>query len=105
MPKKITPVKKPVGRPAAKADNRCALINAAKSLFVDNDYDKVSIRAIAALAQVDASLIRYYFQSKMGLFAEMLKETIEPVHAQLNNSKEKSTQIHQKKYYWPIIKL
>ncbi|MEZ9537605.1 TetR/AcrR family transcriptional regulator [Shewanella sp. 10N.286.51.B8] len=105
MPKKIMPVKKPVGRPAVKADNRCALINAAKTLFVDNDYDKVSIRAIAAKAKVDASLIRYYFQSKLGLFAEMLKETIEPVHAQLNNSKEKSTQDSPEKILLAFYKI
>lgn len=82
--------KKRVGRPVVNVDNRNALINAARKLFVDNDYEKVSIRAIAAEAGVDASLIRYYFQSKMGLFAEMLKETIEPVHAQLNHSKQSS---------------
>ncbi|WP_144208577.1 TetR/AcrR family transcriptional regulator [Shewanella donghaensis] len=85
------PLKKPVGRPVIKVDNRCSLIDAARKLFVDSDYEKVSIRAIAAEAKVDASLIRYYFQSKMGLFTEMLRETIEPVHSQLSNSNQSSS--------------
>lgn len=91
MTAKNAPLRKPVGRPTVKLDNRNSLIDAARKLFVDNDYEKVSIRAIAAEAKVDASLIRYYFQSKIGLFAEMLRETIEPVHSQLANSNKSST--------------
>lgn len=76
-------IKKPVGRPKNKVDNRAKLIKAAQLLFVSNDYDKVSIRAIARQAEVDPGLIRYYFQSKLGLFSAMISETAEPVTKQL----------------------
>ncbi|MCL1067971.1 TetR family transcriptional regulator [Shewanella olleyana] len=72
-------LKKTAGRPLTQVDNRSALIDAARVLFVENDYEKVSVRAIAQQANVDASLIRYYFQSKIGLFSEMLKETLAPI--------------------------
>ncbi|MFT6986715.1 MAG: AcrR family transcriptional regulator [Psychromonas sp.] len=76
-------IKKQVGRPKIPADNRAKLIAAATLLFIDNDYDKVSIRAIAKQASLDPGLIRYYFQSKLGLFSAMISETVEPVSRQL----------------------
>ena len=75
----MTTIKKTAGRPLTQMDKRSALIDAARVLFVENDYEKVSVRAIALKADVDASLIRYYFKSKMGLFSEMLKETLAPM--------------------------
>lgn len=78
--------KKQVGRPSENRDNRNRLIHAARELFVSLDYDKVSLRAIAKLANVDSALIRYYFQSKLGLFQAMLEETAAPVTQQLRAS-------------------
>lgn len=78
--------KKQVGRPSENRDNRNKLIHAARELFVSLDYDKVSLRAIAKLANVDSALIRYYFQSKLGLFQAMLEETAAPVTQQLRAS-------------------
>ncbi len=72
-------IKKSAGRPLTQMDKRSTLIDAARVLFVESDYEKVSVRAIAQQAGVDASLIRYYFQSKMGLFSEMVKETLAPM--------------------------
>ncbi|MFT6925116.1 MAG: AcrR family transcriptional regulator [Psychromonas sp.] len=77
-------IKNHVGRPATKTDNRAKLITAARTLFVVNDYDKVSIRAIAAQANLDPGLIRYYFKSKLGLFNAMLKEISDPLMAQFS---------------------
>lgn len=75
---------KKIGRPKQNLDKRGALISAAKTLFVKYDYDKVSIRAIALEAQVDSAMIRYYFQSKLGLFTAMMQEMTAPVSEQLN---------------------
>ncbi|WP_285165007.1 TetR family transcriptional regulator [Shewanella goraebulensis] len=79
-------LKKTAGRPLTQVDNRNALIEAARVLFVESDYDKVSVRAIAQQANVDASLIRYYFQSKLGLFSEMLKETLSPLTQKISQT-------------------
>ena len=92
-----------VGRPSESRDNRAKLIAAARQLFVELDYDKVSLRVIANNAQVDSALIRYYFQSKLGLFMAMLKETAAPVTAQLEtaeqNITDKSSEMLMLTYY------
>ena len=92
-----------VGRPSENRDNRARLITSARELFVEQDYDKVSLREIAKKAQVDSALIRYYFQSKLGLFMAMLKETAAPVTEQLSkanqNIDEKSSELLMMTYY------
>ena len=76
---------KKIGRPQKSEDKRGKLMKAAKKLFVESDYDKVSIRSIATHAGVDSALIRYYFQSKLGLFTEMMREMTAPISAQINS--------------------
>lgn len=79
----MQPLKKK-GRPSTNDDKRGKLIRAANKLFVQHDYDKVSIRSLALEAGVDSALIRYYFQSKLGLFTAMVQETAAPVLKQLH---------------------
>tara|TARA_R110002050_G_scaffold27643_2_gene71732 strand:+ start:1015 stop:1671 length:657 start_codon:yes stop_codon:yes gene_type:complete len=67
------------GRPKGETQTRAALIEAAKGCFLHNSYDRVSIRELARRAGVDAAMIRYYFDSKAGLFETMVRETIAPV--------------------------
>jgi len=85
------PTSKKIGRPSGNDDKRGKLIRAANKLFVAYDYDKVSIRAIAAEAEVDSALIRYYFQSKLGLFTAMMQEAAAPVLAQFNKLSRSTT--------------
>jgi len=65
-----------VGRPAnaSNEQKRAALIKAARVKFVQKDYDKVSIRELAELAQVNSAMIKYYFQSKEGLYKAMIED-------------------------------
>ena len=67
------------GRPKGETQTRAALIEAAKMCFLHNSYERVSIRELARCAGVDAAMIRYYFDSKAGLFETMVRETIAPV--------------------------
>lgn len=69
------------GRPSGESDTRQQLIEAARTLFIDNPYRQVSVRQIARDARVDAALVRYYFGNKAGLFEAVLRETIEPMVA------------------------
>lgn len=78
-----------VGRPTNKEDNRAKLLTVALGLFVNNDYHKVSLRAIALQANLDPGLIRYYFKSKLGLFCALVKESAEPVQAQFTSVSSK----------------
>ncbi|WP_167496000.1 TetR/AcrR family transcriptional regulator [Shewanella polaris] len=67
------------GRPKGETQTRAALIEAAQGCFLHNSYDRVSIRELARRADVDAAMIRYYFDSKAGLFETMVRETVAPV--------------------------
>ncbi|MCG7584467.1 TetR/AcrR family transcriptional regulator [Photobacterium sp. OFAV2-7] len=71
------------GRPSGDSDARERLITEARKLFVALPYSKVSTRMIASRADVNVALIRYYFENKAGLFETMLRETLEPIRAQL----------------------
>lgn len=55
------------------------LLNAAKTCFLEDDYHQVSTRRIAEAAQVNVSMIRYYFGSKEGLYEEMIRHTLNPL--------------------------
>lgn len=48
---------------------RRAILRAAKEQFAEHGYDRTNIRAIAALASIDPSMVMRYFGSKEGLFA------------------------------------
>jgi AcrR family transcriptional regulator len=66
------------GRPRGVARGREQILDAARALFLADGYDRVSLRAIAARAGVDAALISYYFGSKRGLFAAVMQLTTSP---------------------------
>lgn len=51
------------------AGTRRAILDAARSAFAAQGYDRSTIRSIAAAAGVDASMVMRYFESKAGLFA------------------------------------
>jgi len=63
---------------------RQRLLNAAKTCFLADDYHAVSTRRVAELAQVNVSMIRYYFGNKEGLYEEMIRETLQPLLAVLD---------------------
>ncbi|MDO7841763.1 TetR family transcriptional regulator [Sphingomonas sp. CA1-15] len=56
---------------------RSELLAAAQSVFATVGYTGGGVREIAALAGIDASLVRRYFGSKEGLFAAALAEALD----------------------------
>ena len=58
---------------------RSRLIKAALDCFLAEDYHNVTTRRIAECAGANASMIRYYFGSKEGLYEEMIRETLSPL--------------------------
>ena len=50
------------------ADTRARILAAAKRLFSEDGYDRTTIRAVAAEATIDPSMVMRYFRSKKGLF-------------------------------------
>jgi AcrR family transcriptional regulator len=55
------------------------LIDAAMHCFLDDDYHHVTTRQIAAAADTNVSMIRYYFGNKEGLYEEMIRATLQPL--------------------------
>lgn len=96
------------GRPSGESDTRQQLIEAARSLFIDNPYRQVSVRQIARDAGVDAALVRYYFGNKAGLFEAVLRETIEPMvaafQAVLQDKNPKTLESMTHIYYRTIVR-
>ncbi len=77
---------RPVGRPAGTAQTavRGRLVERARRLFAERGYAAVSLRAIAAAAEVNPAMVHYYFASKRGLYEAVIAETLSPVVERLN---------------------
>lgn len=56
-----------IGGPRSEGTRR-AILAAARATFAARGYEQTTIRAVAARAGVDASMVMRYFQSKAGLF-------------------------------------
>ena len=56
------------GGPRSERTRR-SILGAARAMFAARGYEGTTIRAVAARAGVDASMVMRYFQSKAGLFA------------------------------------
>lgn len=66
------------GRPRlsdAPADSRARLIEVAKRLFAAHGYEGVSVRDIATEAELNISMVSYYFGGKDGLLEACLQES------------------------------
>lgn len=75
------PVPRRRGRPRAEeraGDTRRRLIEVARRQFAAAGFDRASLRAIAAEAGVDASLIRHYFGDKAGLLVATMQLPVNP---------------------------
>jgi AcrR family transcriptional regulator len=57
-----------VGGPRSEGTRR-TILDVARSVFAARGYERTTIRAVAAQAGIDASMVMRYFGSKAGLFA------------------------------------
>jgi AcrR family transcriptional regulator len=66
------------GRRPGNADTKLAILDAARVRFAGAGFDKTSIRAIAADADVDPALVHHYFGNKQQLFAAAVDFPVDP---------------------------
>jgi AcrR family transcriptional regulator len=66
------------GRRPGNQDTRQSILDAARQVFAEKGFDKASIRAIAALAEVDPALVHHYFGTKDKLFLASMNAPINP---------------------------
>jgi AcrR family transcriptional regulator len=57
-------------------DTRERLLDAAEALFADRGYDAVTVRDIAAAAEVNVAAVNYHFHGKDRLYGEVLRRVI-----------------------------
>ena len=55
------------------------ILRAAERLFAEHGFDGVSVRQIAAAADVQLALLSYYFETKEGLYRAVFRRRIEPI--------------------------
>jgi AcrR family transcriptional regulator len=66
------------GRRPAGEDTRAALLDAARTVFVEQGFDGATVRAIARRAGVDAAMVNHWFGGKEGLFAAAMRLPVDP---------------------------
>lgn len=66
-----------VGGPRSEGTRR-TILDAARSAFAARGYEQTTIRAVAAQAGIDASMVMRYFGSKAGLFAASATIDLDP---------------------------
>ncbi|WP_433501519.1 TetR family transcriptional regulator [Sphaerimonospora sp. CA-214678] len=66
------------GRRVGNPDTRAQILDVARRRFLEGGYQAVTLRSIAAEADVDLALISYYFGSKKGLFGAALALSANP---------------------------
>lgn len=73
-----TVVNKTRGRPSRPSDAKERILRCAKARFAEDGYARTSLRAIARDADVDHSLVSYYYGSKEGLFKAVTELVLSP---------------------------
>jgi AcrR family transcriptional regulator len=66
------------GRPPGHTHIREDILDVARRRFLNDGYERVTMRSIATEAGVDAALISYHFGSKRGLFGATMQLTANP---------------------------
>ena len=66
------------GRRPGNQDTKQSILESARAIFADRGFDKASIRAIAAGAEVDPALVHHYFGTKEKLFLASMNSPVDP---------------------------
>jgi len=69
---------RPRGRRAGASETREAILASARRRFAQAGYNATTIRAVAADAGVDASLVHYFFGTKADLFVAVVEYPVNP---------------------------
>jgi AcrR family transcriptional regulator len=70
--------RRPPGRPTGQTETRADILDVARRRFLDDGYERVTLRSIAMEAGVDVALISYHFGSKRGLFGATMQLEANP---------------------------
>src|SRR5690349_13006978 len=65
---------------ARRGESQERILDAAEALFARDGFNGISVKEIADAAEVDASLLHYYFASKAGLYSAVVGRRAEQVN-------------------------
>lgn len=68
---------RPVRRAEPRGDTRQRLLEAARRLFAERGFAKVTVRDITGDAHANLAAVSYHFRDKMGLYKEVLQQGIQ----------------------------
>ncbi|WP_327147423.1 TetR/AcrR family transcriptional regulator [Nocardia sp. NBC_01329] len=74
----VRPARARAGRRPGQSGTRETILAAARERFAKAGFDKTSIRAVAADAEVDPALVHHYFGTKQQLFAAVVELPVDP---------------------------
>ncbi len=74
-----------------ESDVRQRLLEAAMRAFLEEDYQRVSMRRVAQQAGSNMSMIYYYFGNKEGLFEEVLRCWLQPLIDNMKSPKSEES--------------
>ncbi|NEW30224.1 TetR/AcrR family transcriptional regulator, partial [Nocardia cyriacigeorgica] len=75
-------------------DTRERLLAAAERLLLESGYERVSIRAVCAAAEVNPAAVHYHFGSKQALVAALLQSRLGPLwEASLDDLAERAATV------------
>ena len=105
---------KPTAKANAKASARAAgrteedgtrerILRTAERMFAERGFNGVSVRELAAAAQVNIASIGYHFESKEGLLSEVYRRHCEPMIAERLRGLEAATRLRGKAKVAAII--
>jgi AcrR family transcriptional regulator len=80
-----------LGRRPGGHSARADIVAAAREAFIEEGYDRPSLRGIARRAAVDPALVHHYFNGKADLFTEALKFGRDPREIVLEMSEKGGT--------------
>ncbi|MFD3583352.1 TetR/AcrR family transcriptional regulator [Streptomyces sp. NPDC058683] len=63
----------PLSRAARRQATRARILDSARTLFAERGFERTTVRAVAATAQVDPALVMQHFGSKRELFTEAVQ--------------------------------
>jgi len=70
----VSPVRGRPRTPEKQEEQRSKLIDAARLLLKEKSYKSITIRDLGAAADVSSAMVKYYFDSKEGLFIATIQQ-------------------------------
>ena len=91
-------LKKKQQKHARSEDKKVSILRSATKLFAENGFDATGVREIAKNSGVNIAMIYYYFQTKEGLYQEILEDACKALSLSLTDSIDREMEPEENLY-------